>query len=316
MTGQFDLVIIGAGPAGLAAAITGASEGLRVALLDRANELGGQARESSRIENYPAPFDVHDGFSGHDLAMGFSAQAEKFGAAITAPLSAIALARDGEEYVVTADSLDQFRAPCVLLAMGLQYRRLEADGMMRFLGRGVTYGAPPALAGRKIAVVGGANSAGQAIERLSQNPRTRVTVVSRAPLAKSMSSYLHARLLERPNVEILERAEVRAIGGTRVVETISIDVDGQRVERDVDRVAIFIGAVPHTGWLHGSGITLDERGFLVGGPALCATTLAGVYCAGDVRAGQTVKRITGAVFDGVCAIMQMHRYLSERSHAL
>lgn len=313
---NYDVVIVGAGPAGLSAAINGASEGLRVALIDSAQKLGGQARESACVENYPLPFGSHNGVSGSDLMMGFTAQAEKFCTTITCPTAAARLVIDGKDKVIITENFDEYRAPAVILSMGLSYRRLAADGIARLMGRGVYYGmnAATSYAGKRVAVIGGANSAGQAAVRLAEHPDTSVLVIARSAIKDQMSSYLVDRLNAAKNVTILEDAQVKRVGGTRSLEAIMVQQAGNMVEKPVDEMFIFIGAVPHTAWLP-QDVRIDPKRYVLtdidAGAALpCETTVSGIFAAGDIRHGQGVKRITGATFDGVCAVQSVHRYLA------
>jgi len=315
----YDLVIVGAGPAGLAAAINGSSEGLKVALLDRSMELGGQARESACIENYPLPFSDYRGVTGSEMMAGFSAQAERFGATIVAPVSASRLVvQPSAPHEVVTDDLQTFRGRAVLLSMGLAYRRLTIPGLMRFMGRQVFYGCPPRVTGKRVAVIGGANSAGQAVVRLAKECN-HVYLLSRSPIEKGMSQYLASRIRNFPNVTVVEGVTPAEAEGDRELAGIGWSIGDDVGYADIDHLFIFIGAVPHTGWLHGA-VLLCPKGFIPTGSDLpkdqrvssspCSTNVPGIFAAGDVRLGQGVKRITGAVFDGVCSVQGVHQYLA------
>lgn len=318
MTNTYDTLIVGGGPAGLCAAINGASEGLRVAILDAAPSLGGQARESSRVENYPLPYPLQDGVSGEQLMSGFTAQAAKFGVDIFCPVRAAHIEMDGSWKVVTTNDFQEFRAKCVILSMGLSYRRLDADNIGRYMGRGVFYGVPGHLnkfAGKTVGVVGAANSAGQAVLKIAESAK-KVYLLARSPLEKAMSSYLIERIKATTNIEVLVGAEIKAVDGNGTLKCIYLK-GGNGGKIMMDYLFIYIGAIPHTAWLLGA-IEMDKSRFILtdvdlpgGGPRLpCETSMSGVFAAGDVRVGQAVKRITGAIGDGIAALQSCHRYCS------
>ena len=323
MTKLYDAVIIGGGPAGLCAAINGASEGLQIAVLDGASSLGGQAKESASIENYPLPLQVHNGVTGTDLMQGFAAQAGKFGADIFCPVSAARLSVDGATKIVTSVDFTEFRAKTVILAMGLSYRRLEAEGIGgRLMNRGVFYGVPStvrSLTGKSVAVIGGANSAGQAALRLARTA-TKVYIVVRRKLEDTMSQYLIDRIQSQANIQILEGAAVKSVSGKTWLEAMEVYLqlsDGSSGvgKYKVDNLFIYIGAIPYTAWLPDT-VKLDAKKFILtdsdlkdGPPRLPnETSFDGVFAAGDVRFGQVVKRITGAVGDGISSLQSCHRY--------
>jgi len=316
-----DLLVIGGGPAGLAAAINGASEGLIVRMLDAGVSLGGQARESSAIENYPG---FPDGVTGDELMSCFVRQAHKFSATMLCPLAAARINRDGEHIIVTTDDYQEFVTRAVLISIGLSYRRLNASGLGQLMGRGIFYGMPPARVqvtkACNVAVVGGANSAGQAVTKLASNPRVKVKMFVRKTLDAQMSTYLVDRIRSLPNVEVFEHSEVTAAHGRRALESITVRNNGVDEELAMDYLFIFIGAVPKTMWLQES-LQLDEGRYIRTwtdvvyeidqGPVRSAlpyeTSMPGVFAAGDVRAGST-KRIATAIGEGAGALQMIHGY--------
>jgi thioredoxin reductase (NADPH) len=323
----YDLVIVGGGPAGLAAAVYGASEGLRTVLLE-AEASGGQAGQSSRIENYlgfPA------GLSGSDLARRAIAQAARFGAELLTAAEVLAIEAKGPSRVVRCADGRELGCHAILIATGVAYRRLEADGAERLTGRGVYYGAAVGEAaffdGRPVVVVGGANSAGQAALHLALKARVTM-VVRRDSLDKSMSSYLVERILADPSIDVRLNAEVVEVHGEENVEGVTIDEAGTRSALDADGVFVFIGAEPHTAWLHGL-VAGSEDGFVLSGPQvartdsgdwarwplerdpyLLETNVPGIFVAGDVR-DQSIKRVASAVGEGAMAVSFIHQYLRE-----
>jgi thioredoxin reductase (NADPH) len=320
-----DLVVVGAGPAGLAAAVYGASEGLSTIVLD-AVATGGQAGTSSRIENYlgfPA------GISGGELAELALIQAEKFGANFQVPVQACALERhDGYTMVRATDGVD-LRARAVVIATGAHYRRLGVPRLEEFEGHSVFYAAT-LLEGqscrmRDVVVVGGGNSAGQAAVFLAQVAAHVHLVVREDELTASMSRYLIDQVERHPDVELLLHTEVRELLGENGELEAVVAEDtrtGERRRLDAARLFVFIGVTPCTGWL-GEQLRLDERGFVRTGPdavdartwrdrpppALLETGLPGVLAVGDVRSGST-KRLTSAVGEGAMAIRLIHDYLA------
>ncbi len=320
---HYDLVVVGGGPAGLAAAVYGASEGLRTVMVER-EAPGGQAGQSSRIENYlgfPA------GLSGSDLARRATDQARRLGAELLTVQEAVGLRVEGAARLVELSGGGVLSASCVLVASGVSYRQLDVPGFSELTGAGVYYGAAAtearACSEQQVVVIGGANSAGQAAVYFS-GYAARVTVLVRGPsLEKSMSHYLIEQLAARPNVEVrtgtstlaaeaedgrLRRLRVRGLGGE---ETLPVDA-----------CFVFIGASPCTDWLEGV-VARDERGFILAGrdaqadgwplqrePFALETTVPGVFVAGDVRA-RSVKRVASAVGEGSMAVSLIHEYLGE-----
>lgn len=313
-----DLLIIGGGPAGLAAAINGASEGLTVRLLDAGAVLGGQAKESSSIENYPG---FPEGITGEALMGRMAQQARKFATGVIAPVNAQAIERTGNVLTVTCDDYSEYQARSVLLALGLSYRRLQADNIGHFMGKGVFYGVPsfkPRKGVRTVAVVGGANSAGQAALGLAANPNIEVKLLARSSLSKSMSTYLIERIMATPNIEVIETCNVSMCDGDTCLRKIVVDHEGILRDFDVEAMHIFIGAAPRTMWLRGT-LALDEHNFIVTGspvefmsntraPMFYETSMSGVFAAGDVRSGST-KRIATGIGEGAGALQMIHKYL-------
>lgn len=318
MTTECDLLIVGGGPAGLCSAINGASEGLKVCLLDANMVLGGQARESSAIENYPLPTGFPYGVTGENLMSGFVEQARKFDTVLHLPAKVVQLEQDGERRVVTTEDYETFTSRAVILGLGVSYRRHPAKNIGAFMGRGVYYGLPGSmvgLSGKTVGVIGGANSAGQAVLRLARNAKTTVKMFVRSRLNKSMSQYLIDRISATANVEVFENTDVTEVGGAAWLDSVHTSGLGGRVHH-LDSLFVFIGAVPKTAWLRQCDITLDDHKFVVTDVDLQAgwrlpyeTSIPGVFAAGDVRAGST-KRISAAIGEGSGALASVHRYLS------
>ncbi|OBH89069.1 FAD-dependent oxidoreductase [Mycobacterium sp. E2733] len=321
----YDLIVIGGGPAGLAAAVYGASEGLRTVLIE-GTATGGQAGQSSRIENY---LGFPDGVSGGQLADRARRQAEKFGAELITARTATALEVNGPKRTVRFADGGSIDAHAVILATGVAYRQLPAEGCGELTGRGVYYGAAVSIAsecaGEEVYVVGGANSAGQAAMYLSREAKS-VTIVVRAPsLDASMSYYLIQQIQQRPNITVRTCTEVRRAVGDDHLERLTLVDNRTGDTEDVTcaRMFIFIGAAPRTEWLDGV-LARDDHGFVLTGPDLrnvCGWTLdrpphhletsvPGVFATGDVRA-ESAKRVAAAVGEGSMAVMLVHRYLAE-----
>ncbi len=319
----YDLVIVGAGPAGLAGAVYGASEGLRALVLERTAP-GGQASASMSIENY---LGFPTGITGAELAERAVIQAQKFGADLSVASGVTQLRFDGPYAVVDVDG-ERVTAKCALIATGADYRRLPVEGRERFEGRGLYYAATFTEAqlcrGTDVVVVGGGNSAGQAAVYLAQVTRRVYLVVRDGRLCDDMSSYLAHRIERTPNVEVLLHTEVARLCGRDRLEAVEV-VDRRTGERrgiEVRAAFSFIGAAPRTEWLP-SSIERDSAGFVRTGPdlvrgdsswseprepLLLETSRPGVFAAGDVRAGST-KRIASAVGEGAMAIRLVHEYL-------
>jgi thioredoxin reductase (NADPH) len=323
-----DLVVIGAGPAGLAAAVYAASEGLDVLVLE-ANAPGGQAGSSSRIENY---LGFPTGISGHHLTGRALVQAEKFGAEIAVARTAARLECGGRPYRITLGAGVAVQTRTVIIATGVQYRKLDLANLSRFEGLGVYYSATPIEAtfcrGEDVIVVGGGNSAGQAAVFLSGHGR-RVQMLVRGPrLADSMSRYLIRRIEETPNITLQTRAQIEALEGDASLERVRWrNGDGETTTAAVRHVFLMTGATPNTVWLRGC-VALDDKGFVKAGPDLLPTelhaagwplarppllfeaSLPGVFAVGDVRAN-SVKRVAAAVGEGSVCIQLVHKVLAE-----
>jgi thioredoxin reductase (NADPH) len=317
--GPADLLVIGAGPAGLATAVYGASEGLNTIAIDDV-AIGGQAGASSRIENY---LGFPTGISGGDLAFRAEVQALKFGARIAYPRRATRLSQEGDLFAIELDSKQTVRARSIVIANGARYRTLGVEEQDRFEGAGVYYAATDLEArlcgDQDVVVVGGGNSAGQAAMFLAEQARCVHLVCRGADLGRSMSQYLVSRLEESPRVKIYLNAQVTELRGDERLHGVTIASQDTGVhEFKVCGVFVMIGADPHTDWLRGV-LTLDERGFIVTGgtpepPAALIspyqTSLPGVFAVGDVRSG-SVKRVASAVGEGSVVVQAIHQYLAK-----
>ncbi|GAA0713243.1 FAD-dependent oxidoreductase [Dactylosporangium roseum] len=315
----WDLAIVGAGPAGLAAAVYGASEGLATVALDEF-ATGGQAGRSSQIENYPG---FPAGISGGELAERAVVQAEKFGASFSVPARARGLEEREGNYVIELDDGGEVTARTVLIATGVQYRKLDAPRFEALEATSVYYAATlsEALFCRDdpVAVVGGGNSAGQAALFLSKYTRVVHLLARCGNLRETMSRYLVDRVETTPGVQIHLRTEVRELVGGDTLERLVVEDQrtGQRHEIPARALFVFIGARPCTDWLTGQ-VTTDEDGFILTGPdtdesgpqqrPLLQTSLPGVFAAGDVRRG-SIKRVTSAVGEGATAVRLVWKYL-------
>jgi thioredoxin reductase (NADPH) len=318
---DFDVIVVGAGPAGLAAAVYGASEGLDVLILET-EALGGQASTSSLIRNY---LGFPRGLSGADLAARAYWQAWFFGAQFLLGRDAVGLRAEGDWRVVTLSDGVELRARAIVLASGVSYRRLGAAGLERFVGRGVYYGAPlteaAGLEGEHVVVVGGGNSSAQSAIYLSRYAAAVTLVVRRAQLDE-MSHYLLEDVEAQPNINVRLNTELVDAGGDTRLRSVTLhDLARDRRQRlDAAAVFILIGAEPRTDWLPES-IERDERGYLLTGELLPAdeaaprrpfhfeTSMPGVFAVGDVRLGG-MKRVAAAVGDGSTAIRHVHEYLA------
>jgi thioredoxin reductase (NADPH) len=306
----YDLVVVGAGPAGLAAAVYGASEGLATVVID-AVATGGQAGTSSLIENYlgfPA------GISGAELADRAVIQAEKFGATVSVPAEATRLDGCGGDLAVTLDDGSEIRSRTVVIATGARYRKLDVPRLAEFEGSCVHYAATLMEATfcrqRSVVVVGGGNSAGQATMYLSRHAATVRLLIRHADLGRDMSRYLVDQIERNPNVEVLRNTEVRELVGQRgVLEALVVENNrtGERRRVEAAQLFVFIGAQPCTGWLAGT-VKLDQNGYVQTG-ALLETSWPGVIAVGDVRSG-SIKRVASAVGEGAMAVRLIHSYLA------
>ena len=321
----YDLVVIGGGPAGLAAAVYGASEGLATVLIER-TATGGQAGQSSRIENY---LGFPDGLSGAQLADRARRQAVKFDAELITAQEAIALEVRGAARTVKLSDGRSIGARAVILATGVSYRQLPAQGCEQLTGKGVHYGAATSIAtecdGQHVYIVGGANSAGQAAVNLAKYAKSVTLVVRGASLESSMSYYLIQQVEAIDNIKVRTCTVVKeACGGEHLEKLVLEDQrTGETEKVTCGRMFVFIGAEPRTDWLDGV-VARDDHGFVLAGPDLknvCGwaltrpphhleTSVPGVFVAGDVRA-ESAKRVAAAVGEGSMAVMLVHRYLAE-----
>jgi thioredoxin reductase (NADPH) len=305
-----DVLVIGAGPAGLAAAVYGASEGLDVVVVEDV-AIGGQAGSSSRIENY---LGFPGGVSGAELARAAMLQAVKFGTRLVSPRSVTGLSQESGGFRVRLDDETDITACAVIIASGVRYRRLEVPGLADLEGRGVYYAASEleakAVAGRDVVVVGGANSAGQAALFLARHAGQVHVLIRRDDLRDTMSNYLAQRLTHHERVTVHPRSELSAVHGTNRLDALTWrdHVLGRDVRLEAAALFLMIGADPCTTWLHDVGIELDAQGFVVTRDGF-ATSVAGVFAVGDVRAG-SVKRVASAVGEGSVVISAVHSYLS------
>ncbi|HKV24850.1 MAG TPA: FAD-dependent oxidoreductase [Candidatus Acidoferrum sp.] len=328
-TNFYDLAIIGGGPAGLAAAVYGASEGLKTVIIER-QAPGGQAGLSSRIENY---LGFPSGLSGSDLANRAVIQARRFGVEILSPQEVVGLRVQGPyRYVKLADGTE-ISCNALLLAMGVQWRTLDIPGIDRFQGAGVYYGGGTSEAiscrGETVYVIGGANSAGQAAMHFSKFAEKVVMLVRGKSLAASMSHYLIEQIEKTPKIEVWTQSKVAEVHGDSRLTGITVhcETTGTREQLPASSLYIFIGALPRTEWLAGL-IERDERGFILSGPdliregkrpvswtldrdpLLLETNIPGIFVVGDVRHG-SVKRVASGVGEGAVVVQFMHQYLAK-----
>ncbi|MDQ1454779.1 MAG: thioredoxin reductase [Actinomycetota bacterium] len=322
-----DLVVVGTGPAGLSAAVYGASEGLDTVSLD-AVAAGGQAGASSRVENYVG---FPNGISGEDLVARAAIQAIRLGARLNAPCEVAGLRDENGFHVLVLADGSEISSRAVIIASGAHYRRLEVDDLERFEGAGVYYAATDLEArecrGSRVIVVGGGNSAGQAAIYMAQEAGPVSLVVRRGDLAATMSQYLITRIEADDRIDVLTHTEVRALAGDTHLEQVTLENNQTGQRRTVPSQGLFclIGAVPATGWLGGS-VALDRSGFVLTDRAVAddvaassafgardplpfETSALGVFAAGDVRHG-SVKRVAAAVGEGSSAVRSVYEYLA------
>jgi thioredoxin reductase (NADPH) len=322
-----DLVVVGTGPAGLAASVYGASEGLTTIALDALGP-GGQAGASSRIENYVG---FPNGVSGDDLVARAAIQAMRLGAHLNAPCEVVGLRAEGDFHVVALTDGSEISARAVILATGARYRRLEVEDLERFEGAGVYYAATELEArvcgGANVIVVGGGNSAGQAALFLAQQGSPVSLVIRRPDLSQTMSHYLIERVDADPRIDVLTETEVRTLAGTTHIERVTVEHNpsGTRTEIEIQGLFCFIGAIPATGWLD-DGVAVDRSGFILTDRSLpehavrssafagrdplpLETSVPGVFAVGDVRSG-SIKRVASAVGEGSSAVRSVYDYLA------
>jgi thioredoxin reductase (NADPH) len=323
-----DVVIVGAGPAGLGAAVYAASEGLDVLMIE-ANAPGGQAGSSMRIENY---LGFPSGITGQELATRAFTQAEKFGAEMIIAKGAVRLRCDQRPYAVEIDDGTRVSAHTIIIATGAEYRRLPIDNLSRFNGAGVYYFATPMEAqlckDEKVIIVGAGNSAGQAAVYLADKTGGVIMLVRKGELAESMSRYLVRRIEENPSIEVRTGCQITSVEGDKHLERVRWrSGDGSESVEDIRHLFVMTGAVPATKWLEGC-LALDERGFLKTGPDLThaeldaaqwplaraphllETSRPRVFAVGDVRGGN-IKRVASAVGEGSIAVAFVHQVLHE-----
>jgi len=323
----FDLVVVGAGPAGLAASVYAASEGLDVLTTDSL-AAGGQAGTSAKIENY---LGFPTGISGAELTKNALLQAQRFGARITVQSQVRSLGVDGGERVVTLADGTRLRTRCVLVASGVEYRKLDVPRFADFEAAGIYYAATKMeadlCAGEEVIVVGGGNSAGQAAVSLAKTAKQVHLVCRGESLDSSMSRYLVDRLNSMRNVNIHTRTRVAALGGNGHLDSVQINSSGHSRQIQTSSLFLFIGADANTAWLRGC-VDLDPKGFVLTGtalptptaetdrwrvagrtPFLLETSLPGVFAAGDVRSG-SAKRVAAAVGEGSMAVSFVHAYIA------
>lgn len=328
-TDFFDLIIIGGGPAGLAAAVYGASEGLKTIIVER-EAPGGQAALSSRIDNY---LGFPSGLSGGDLARRAVAQARRFGTEILAPQEATEVRADGPYRIIKLSDGSEMSCHALVVATGVQWRKLGVPGADRLQGAGVYYGAGPTEAisckGEDVYIVGGANSAGQAAMNFARYARRVVMLIRGESLAATMSKYLIDAIENTPNIVVETKSQIVEVHGEERLESISLACGRTGTVEKVPATAVFvfIGAEPRTDWLEGF-IERDSRGFILTGadtmpdgrrpkswtldrdPGLLETSVPGVFAVGDVRHG-SVKRVASGVGEGSIAIQFVHQYLAK-----
>jgi thioredoxin reductase (NADPH) len=326
-----DVIIVGAGPSGLAAAVYAASEGLD-ALLIETDAPGGQAGSSSKIENY---LGFPTGISGQELAARAFTQAQKFGAKMMVAHSVVQLNCNRQPYEVVLDNGNRLATRSIVISTGAQYNKPKIANLTNFEGQGVYYGATymesQLCENDDVVVVGGANSAGQAAVFLAQSVRKLHMLVRSSDLSQTMSRYLIQRITENPKIELHFNTEIVGLHGERQLESVSWrdNGTGQTSDHDIRHVFIMTGASPRTEWLQGC-VALDDKGFILTGrdletadgvvppvpwplvrsPQMLETSLPGVFAVGDVRSGN-VKRVASAVGEGAIAILLVHRALAE-----
>lgn len=313
----YDVAIIGGGPAGLSAAVSASSEGLQTVLIEGTDRLGGQAGTSHAIENY---IGFPEGVTGEELMMRSVEQVAKFGTEVMCPARALQLMDTTEGLSIETDS-EHVRAMSVVLALGLQYRKLDAKNIGMFMGRGITYGTPVGyhpVPGEQIAIIGGANSAGQAAIFIAERGCHVHLLCRGGDLDDSMSTYLIDRIKGMQNITVHTKTTIKEVSGDSKLRHCVMDEEGTEVPLKIDTMHIFIGAQPRTQWLRNQ-LKMDDRGFVLTGrdlddyasgrkPLHQESSMPGVFVAGDVRFGST-KRVASAVGEGAGAVQSIHSYL-------
>jgi thioredoxin reductase (NADPH) len=326
---EYDIAIVGGGPAGLAAAVYAASEGLQAVVVERV-AAGGQAGTSSLIENY---LGFPDGISGSELALRATEQARRFGAEVLLARHLVGLRSEAGSYAAVLSDGSAVRARAMLVATGVEWRRLDVPGIDDLLGMGVYYGAGPSeaagYAGASVAIVGGGNSAGQAALYFSKYARSVTMLVRGEALAASLSQYLVDRITAAPNIEVCLRSRVVGFDGAGRLRSLTVrDGGGPPRTLSADALFVCIGGAPRTEWAEELAVTRDDAGYLVTGTDLLArgrppagwprdrnpfpleTSLPGLFAAGDVRSG-SMKRCSAAIGEGAMAVALVHRFLAE-----
>ena len=328
MLSEYDLTIVGAGPAGLAAAVYAASEGLRAVAIESVAP-GGQAGTTSMIENY---LGFPQGISGSELATRATAQAKRFGAEILLARRLTAITRDGPGYVAHLSDGAALRSRAILLASGVDWRRLDVPGIDELLGSGVYYGAGPSEAvtcsGCRVVIVGGGNSAGQALIRFSRYAAQVTLLVRGRSLEASMSQYLISQVMNLRNVEVRTRTEVVGLESDTRLRALVVSSGGTEARLSADSLFVCIGGVPRTRGASNVGLALDGAGYVRTGaelgsspdahdgwslsrqPLPLETSLPGLFAAGDVRSG-SIKRCAAAIGEGSMAVALVHQRLAE-----
>ncbi|MGB3143517.1 MAG: FAD-dependent oxidoreductase [Maribacter sp.] len=328
----FDLLVIGAGPAGLAASVYAASEGLSVVTID-SNAPGGQAGKSSKIENY---LGFPTGISGSDLANRAYVQAQKFGCNISIPHKAESIEHTGEHFILCATNGKIIKSKSLMAATGANYRKLPLSNIEEYEGSGVYYSATVMNASscknELVGVVGGGNSAGQAALFLAEHAKEVHVILRGDNLGAKMSDYLVQRIHATENIKVHLNTEVVELRGDHHLESLTLDLDGKSVDENITHLFTFIGATPCTDWLQDL-VVMDEKGFVCTGPGIdanqlsnCAiykqrkpqsleTSIPGFFAVGDVRRG-SVKRVASAVGEGSMAVSQIHQFLGELSEQI
>ncbi|WP_282161938.1 FAD-dependent oxidoreductase [Ulvibacterium marinum] len=328
----FDLLVIGAGPAGLAASVYAASEGLSVVTID-SNAPGGQAGKSSKIENY---LGFPTGISGNDLANKAYVQAQKFGCNISIPHKAERIEHTGEHFILYATNGKAIKTKAIMAATGANYTQLPIENIEKYEGSGVYYSATgmniSACKDELVGVVGGGNSAGQAALFLAEHAKEVHVILRGGDLGAKMSDYLVQRIEAAPNIQVQLNTQVKELHGEHYLESLVLETkDGERIKKNITNLFTFIGARPCTDWLKGL-VATDERGFICTGPGIAEkdlyrcdifrkrkpqsleTSIPGFFAVGDVRKG-SVKRVASAVGEGSMAVSQVHQFLVESNNA-